>query len=115
MDKRAIVHFEIPAINREAAGKFYHDAFGWNFTHVANYTTFETGNVGGGFPDVDGKTYKPDDVIIYIASDDIDADLKAIEKLGGKKLSDKMDVPGYGVFAFFADPTGNRMALFKGM
>jgi predicted enzyme related to lactoylglutathione lyase len=40
--------------------------------------------------------------------------LKQIEKHGGKGLSPVMEVPGFGALVFFADPTGNRLALWKG-
>ena len=90
MNKRAIVHVEIPAKDREVTAKFYSDLFGWEFRHMsepAPYTMFETGNIGGGYPDVSENT-KPGDVLVYIASDDIDADLKKIEGEGGRVRPD---------------------------
>ena len=51
-------------------------------------------------------------MIIYIDSEDIEADLKKIETMGGKKLLGKTEIPGRGWYALFADPTGNRMALY---
>jgi hypothetical protein len=115
MSKRSIVHIEIPAQNRPAAADFYGQLFGWTFQHFTDpgpYTIFESGNVPGGLADI-GEQYKPGDVILYIASDDVAADLKRIEELGGKKLSDPFKVGELGEMAFFADPTGNRLALWK--
>jgi uncharacterized protein len=112
---RAIVHIEIPAENREELARFYAEMFGWKFTHLSgmNYTMFETGNIGGGMPEIDGKMYQGDDVLVYVSSDDIDADLKQAVALGGKKVMGKTEIPGYGQFAIFTDPTGSRIALWK--
>ncbi len=115
MTKREIVHVEIPAANREAAAQFYKEVFGWKFEHHQEpvpYTTFQTGNVPGGFPDM-SSDYKPGDVVVYIDSDDLDADLKQITAHGGHAIGPKLEVPGMGWFAFFADPSGNRLALWK--
>ncbi|HLY26000.1 MAG TPA: VOC family protein [Aggregatilineales bacterium] len=114
---RSITYLEIPATDREKAANFYSELFGWGIEHFGppmNYTTFTLGNekLWGGFPNVD-DTMKVDDVLIYIGSDDIGADLKEIVKKGGKVLRDETEVPGYGSFAFFTDPTGNRIGLWK--
>jgi len=37
---------------------------------------------------------------------------EAIEAGGGKTLLGKTEVPGVSWYALFADPTGNRMALY---
>ncbi len=115
MSKRSIVHVEIPAKDREATAKFYSDLFGWEFEHMAGpepYTMFKSGNVGGGYPDV-GDMYKPGEVLIYISSDDLGADLKKIESRGGHTLVPNMEVGEFGTMAIFTDPAGNRMALWK--
>jgi len=113
--KRSIVHIEIPAADREQAAQFYGEIFGWeDFQPLPiGYTYFKTGNTLGGFPELALGSWKPDDVIIYSASEDIDADLKAIEARGGKILIPKAEVPGSGWFAWFMDPTGNKLALFS--
>ncbi len=114
MDKRSIVHVEIPAANRDKLAKFYADMFDWKFQHMTEpspYTTFEAGNTGGGYPDV-GENAKAGDVLVYVDSDDIEADLKKIERLGGKTVMPKTAVGTMGWFAIFADPTGNKLALW---
>ena len=40
----------------------------------------------------------------------------ALEKIvanGGKVLAPKTEIPNIGWYAFFSDPTGNNMALYK--
>lgn len=115
MSKRAIVHIEIPAANREAGAEFYAKLFGWEYQHMnepAPYTMIETGNVGIGMPDT-GEMYAPNDVIVYIDSDDLTADLAQIESLGGKRIGEPIKVGDFGEMAFFTDPTGNRLALWR--
>jgi predicted enzyme related to lactoylglutathione lyase len=114
MSKRPIVFVEIPAKDRRAAQEFYGNVFGWgDFTNFEefNYTTFSSGNTGGGFAEI-GQV-QPGDIRAYIMSEDVDADLKAIQGKGGKTALEKMEIPG-GWIAWFEDPTGNTLALWQG-
>ena len=118
MSKRNIVHVEIPAANVEAAGKFYQELFGWKIQHDAgmNYTMWEAGSGDeyGGFPQVSAEN-PAGQVLVYIHSDDIEADLKNVEKLGGKVLQQKAEIPQTGWFGVFQDPTGNVIGLYTSM
>ena len=114
MSKRNVVHTEIPAANVPAAGKFYQDLFGWKMEHVPDfdYTMWEDGSgYGGGFNKVDAEN-PVGLVLVYIHSDDIEADLKNVVKLGGSIVREKTEIPGTGWFALFKDPTGNTLALY---
>ena len=118
MSKRNIVHVEIPAVNVEGAGKFYESLFGWKIQPMPdmNYTMFEAGNGDeyGGFPKVSEEN-PAGQVLVYIASDDIEADLKKVEKLGGKVLHPKTEIPQTGWYGVFQDPTGNVLAVYTSM
>ena len=94
MSKRNIVHVEIPAANVDAAGKFYQDLFGWKIQPMPemNYTMWESeGGDAGGFPQVSDDN-PAGQVMVYIHSDNIEADLKKVEQLGGKVLQPKMEL-----------------------
>ena len=117
MSKRNIVHVEIPAVNVEGAGKFYESLFGWKLQHMPemNYTMWDDGSgSGGGFPQVSDEN-PAGQVLVYIASDDIEADLKKVEKLGGKVLHPKTEIPQMGWYGVFQDPTGNVLAVYTSM
>ena len=118
MSKRNIVHVEIPAANTEAAGSFYAELFGWKIQPVPemNYTMWEAGDGDeyGGFPLVSEEN-PAGQVLVYIASDDIEADLKKVEKLGGKVLHQKVEISGMGWYGIFQDPTGNVLALYTSL
>jgi predicted enzyme related to lactoylglutathione lyase len=118
MSRRNIVHVEIPAANVEASGKFYSELFGWKLQHVPemNYTMWEAGEGDeyGGFPQVSDEN-PVGQVLVYIASDDIEADLQKVVELGGKILRPKDEIPGTGWFGIFQDLTGNVLALYTSM
>ncbi len=118
MSKRNIVHVEIPAANVEGAGKFYEALFGWKISPMPemNYTMWEAGagDEYGGFPQVSDEN-PAGQVLVYIASDDINVDLENVKKLGGKVLHEKAEIPGMGWFGIFQDPTGNVLALYTSM
>lgn len=115
MSKHPIVHVEISANDREAAGKFYMELFGWNIQQIPemNYATFDygVGGVGGGLNPV-REDNPAGTVVVYVDTDDINADLAKIEKLGGKIVTPKTEIPGMGWFGIFTDPTGNLIGLY---
>ncbi len=115
MSKRNIVHVEIPAANVEATGSFYQQLFGWKLMPMPEmkYTMWEAGDGDeyGGFPEV-SEDNPAGQVLVYIASEDIETDLKKVEKLGGKVLHVKTEIPGMGWYGIFKDPTGNVLALY---
>jgi RNA polymerase sigma factor (sigma-70 family) len=75
-------------------------------------------NHGGGFnrldePNAEFAT-KEGDVIIYVYTEDIDANLAEAEKLGGSIIKGRTEIPGMGWYAHFRDVGGNRVGLFQG-
>ena len=117
MSKRNVVHIEIPAENVKAAGSFYEEMFGWKMQHMPefNYTMWEDGSgSGGGFNEVSEEN-PVGHVLVYIDSEDIEADLKKAEKLGGTIVRAKTEIPGTGWYGLFKDPTGNVLAVYTSM
>jgi len=115
MYKHPVVHIEFSAADRQAAGKFYQDVFGWKITDIPemNYTMFEyEEGRGGGFNPV-SENNPAGTVTVYIEADDIETTLAKIEANGGKVVLPKSEIPNTGWFAFFTDPTGNQVALYK--
>jgi predicted enzyme related to lactoylglutathione lyase len=117
MSDHPIVHIEISAKDREDAAKFYSDLFGWKVKQQPefNYATFEAGSgPGGGFNPVTDEN-PAGTVLVYVGSQDIEADLAKAEKLGAKTIVPKTEIPLTGWFAIFEDPTGNRLGLYTAM
>jgi uncharacterized protein len=117
MSKHHIVHVEFSAHDREAAGQFYAELFGWKVQQIPemNYATFDTEDgPGGGFNPVSNEN-PAGNVVVYVGTDDIEATLAKAESLGGKTIVPKSEIPNTGWFAFFKDPTGNTVGLYTGM
>ncbi|MCL5997293.1 MAG: VOC family protein [Chloroflexi bacterium] len=116
-----IVHVEIPSRDYKESDVFYAQVFGWKITVDQNFNYHQFAaepGPGGGFVstterdpsgNVLGEVGKP---LIYLGSDDIDADLAKIVQHGGSVVAPKSEIPGIGWFAIFTDPTGNRLALY---
>lgn len=115
MPASPIVHIELAAKDPAASSKFYADVFGWKIEVDPNFNYHQfaaEGGPGGGFNPVN-ENFKEGEVIPYLGTDDIEAALKKVERAGGKVLQTKQEIPGIGWFAFFADPAGNRIGLYK--
>jgi predicted enzyme related to lactoylglutathione lyase len=115
--KRNVVHIEIPAADLEEAGKFYENLFGWQIQQIPEmkYATWASGpGEGGGFSLLSSGV-KPNEVLIYVNSEDIEADLKKAAALGATVIQEKMEIPTVGWFGTFRDPTGNNIALYTSM
>ena len=115
--KRGIVHVEIPSADLGRSSKFYGDLFGWKITSVPemHYALWEPGEgPGGGFNPL-GDDVKVGEVLIYVESEDIEADLQRASGLGGSAIRTKTEIPGFGWFGLFRDPTGNVIGLYSAM
>lgn len=117
MNEHQIVHIEFSAKDPKGIGKFYSDLFGWKTDQMEDmdYITFDGGDgPGGGFPRV-GDNIEAGKVIVYISTNDVDTSLVKAEKLGGKILVPKTEIPMTGWFGIFTDPTGNPVGLFQSL
>jgi predicted enzyme related to lactoylglutathione lyase len=121
MANHPIVHVEIPTLQGKSkeSAEFYAKTFDWKLEHAPqfNYWMFSAeGGPGGGFIEVgseaDAKISEP---VVYIGTDDIEGSLAQIEANGGKTVLPKTEIPGMGWFAYFTDPAGNKLALYKAM
>ena len=120
MAAQPIVYIEFPASDPKAAGAFYGDVFGWQIETPSGFDDYpqfraEGGpsgaftRIGGG---LDGVRYAAGEPLIYVASQDIDADLQRVEAQGGQTVLPKTEIPHVGWWAVFRDPSGNKVGLF---
>ena len=120
MERRPIMHIDIPSADPVATGNFYSMLFNWEVKHEPTFTWFSTGNIGGGLPDLSNGLHpvvdvmKAGDVVLYVPSDDIDTDLRRVVELGGKVLVPKTKAGEGHWVAIFADPNGVRIGLSSG-
>ena len=123
-----VVHFEMPAEDRNRMAKFYTMAFGWQtqmlgpeMNEYVLVTTTEPGENGrpkdpgainGGFykKSADMPAQYPS---IVIAVGDIKEAMKKVTEAGGKVLGEPMEIPGYGLYISFFDTEDNRVSMMQ--
>jgi predicted enzyme related to lactoylglutathione lyase len=122
-----VVHFEMPAENRQRMADFYSKTFGWKTQmlgkDMGNYviaTTTESDEKGPKKPGaINGGFFtKSDDMpaqypSVVVAVDDINDAMKKVMKAGGKVLGDPMEIPGVGQYVSFFDTEGNRVSMLQ--
>ena len=112
-----IVHVEVQCKDMNKAARWYGDLLGWEMTAFPemSYTAFQTGQkgIGGGInPD---ENAEPGALVYVEARDrsDLDDMLAKTKANGGSVVSEPFETPGVAIFAFVADPDGNRIGLMK--
>ncbi len=123
-----VVHFELPAVDRERMAAFYAAAFGWKTqmlgAEMGNYPVVTTtepgpdgrpaspGAINGGFflRTDEPSSHAPS---VVIAVEDMDAAMAAVEGAGGTLAGEPMQIPGVGLYCSFKDSEGNRMSMLK--
>jgi len=112
-----IVHFEIPANNPETLKTFYSKLFGWKIEKAQGpmeywlITTAPEGQgVNGGMMKKEMPEQKP---LNYIWVESVDEYSKKVQKLGGKVIMPKQEVPEMGWFAIALDPEGNVFGILE--
>jgi predicted enzyme related to lactoylglutathione lyase len=124
---KPVVHFEMPAEDRDRMTAFYETVFGWRTQKLGpdmgNYvvvTTAESdakpgapaGAINGGF-----FPKKPDWPAQYpsvvIAVEDIDSAMREVGQAGGKVLGEPLEIPGIGRYVSFTDTEGNRVSMLQ--
>ncbi|MDP4207230.1 MAG: VOC family protein [Bacteroidota bacterium] len=123
-----VVHFEMPADDRNRMAGFYSNVFGWKpqffGEEMGNYVTVATtetdnngrptvpGAINGGFYPKTADMPAPHPSIV-IAVDDINASINKIKEAGGEVLGAPVDIPGVGAYVSFIDTEGNRVSILQ--
>jgi uncharacterized protein len=109
-----VVHFEIGCRDREKTGAFYSELFGWSIAAAGPASLIDTQANGPGIHGhISALGHEPHHyTIFYVQVEDIPAALAKAESLGGKTLVPPVTIPA-GTFAWFADPDGNTIGLWK--
>jgi predicted enzyme related to lactoylglutathione lyase len=111
-----VTHFEVVGRDAEALQHFYREAFGWQMKPAGPRYAMalpgdDHGITGGvGSPPEGGSAPR---VTFYVEVADLEAALAYVERLGGKRVIDPVEVPGGPSFALFADPAGNVIGIAR--
>lgn len=108
-----VAYFEI--IGPDAAGlvAFYRSVLGWTSPETAHGyhpITTGTGGIDGAIIDRTLAAFPPG-LTLTLAVPDVARVLEEAENYGGTVVVAPVDVAGFGRFAMFADPSGNRIGL----
>lgn len=109
-----VIHFEIGCKDKDKTRQFYTELFDWKTQDFQQATMIDTGTKEGIHGHISALGHEPHQyVTFYVQVDDIPQYLQRIEKLGGKTVVPPQDVPEAGQFAWFSDPEGNVIGLWK--
>jgi predicted enzyme related to lactoylglutathione lyase len=130
MKKNPVVHFEMPAKDRQRVSDFYTNVFGWEMKQMGpemgNYIIAQTaetdeqnmvktpGTINGGF----WMTQETEPPHVIISVDDLQESMKKVadaggKVLGGQKPGEPDDIPGVGLYCSFIDTEGNRVGMLE--
>jgi uncharacterized protein len=106
-----VVHFEIGCKDREKTVQFFSDLFGWKIQTAGIAATIDPGQGITGL--ITALGHEPHHyTMFYVQVDDVRASLDKVEQLGGKVVVPPVKIPT-GSFAWFSDPEGNIVGLWK--
>ena len=109
-----VVHFEIGCRDSERTQKFYSSLFDWKIEQAGPAAMISTGSDEGIAGHISALGHEPHNyVTVYVQVEDLQAYLDKAEGLGGKTVIPPTEVPGMGHFAWFTDPDGNCIGLWK--
>lgn len=106
-----VIHFEIGCRDRAKTADFFSKLFDWEMVGAGPATMISAGKGISGH--ITALGHEPHHyTIFYVRVDDVNAALDKAVALGGKMLVPAVEIPT-GTFAWFADPEGNTIGLFK--
>jgi predicted enzyme related to lactoylglutathione lyase len=108
-----VVHFEIGCRDSAKTSAFFSKLFGWNMQSMGPATMIDTGTGSGIQGHISSLGHEPHNyTTFYVQVDDVQSYLDKVGSLGGKTIVPPVEIPT-GTFAWFADPEGNTIGLWK--
>ena len=108
-----VVHAEIRSQDPDATRRFFADLFGWKVASEGafpGYTFIDTGVEGGTFVAISPRQSAEDEVLFFVAVEDVEAILARAEQLGGSIVQPAQHVPGTS-FGVIADAQGHKVGV----
>jgi predicted enzyme related to lactoylglutathione lyase len=108
-----VVHAEIRSLDPDATREFFAELFGWKVAAdgaFPGYTFIDTGVEGGTYVAIGPRQAADDEVLFFVAVQDVAATLARAEELGGRIIQPEQKVPGTS-FGVFADAQGHRVGV----
>jgi predicted enzyme related to lactoylglutathione lyase len=108
-----VIHAEIRSSDPDATRTFYADLFDWKVASEGafpGFTFIDTGVDGGTHVAIGPLQGPEDEVLFFVAVEDVAATLKRAEALGGTIVQATQKVPGT-TFGVFADAQGHKVGV----
>jgi hypothetical protein len=108
-----VVHAEIRSEDPDATRAFLADLFAWKVASEGGfpgYTFIDTGAEGGAAVAISPRQGADDEVLFFVAVEDVTATLQRAEELGGTIVQPTQEVPGVS-FGVFADAQGHKIGV----
>jgi len=110
---KPVVHFEIGCRDKSKTEEFYAKLFDWRMEAMGPASMIDTGGGAGINGHMTALGHEPHHyTIFYVQVEDVRVWLDKATELGGKTLVPPVEAPT-GSFAWFADPEGNTIGLWK--
>ncbi len=108
-----VIHAEIRSEDPDATRAFLGDLFGWKVASEGGfpgYTFIDTGAPDGPAVAISPRQGSDDEVLFFVAVEDVAATLKRAEELGGAIVQPAQEVPGVS-FGVLADAHGHKIGV----
>ena len=108
-----VVHTEIRSADPDATRRFFADLFGWKVASEGafpGYTFIDTGAEGSPYVAISPRQGDEDEVLFFVAVEDVAATLDKAERLGGSIIQPAQQVPGTS-FGVLCDAQGHRVGV----
>jgi predicted enzyme related to lactoylglutathione lyase len=111
-----VIHAEIRSQDPDATRKFFGELFDWKVASEGafpGYTFIDTGVEGGTATAIGPRQAAEDEVLFFVAVEDVAATLARAEELGGTVVQPAQEVPGV-TFGVLADAQGHKVGVAAG-
>ena len=108
-----VVHAEIRSADPDVTRRFYADLFDWKVASEGGfpgYTFIDTGVEGGTYVAISPRQGAADEVLFFVAVEDVAATLNKAVQLGGRIIQSAQKVPGT-TFGVFEDAQGHKVGV----
>jgi predicted enzyme related to lactoylglutathione lyase len=108
-----VIHAEIRSQDPDATREFFAQLFDWKVASEGGfpgYTFMDTGVEEGPAVAISPRQGAEDEVLFFVAVDDVGATLSRAEELGGSIVQSEQQAPGVS-FGVLADAHGHRIGV----
>ena len=107
-----IIYVEFSAVDLQKTKAFFEQVFGWKFTDYGpDYTSFEDGQIGGGFARSDKRaSLAGGSALVVIFHPRLEEIRQRVIDQGGRITQDIFSFPGGRRF-HFTEPSGNELSV----